>query len=70
MPWKAVGYVRLRVRWITQISGLSIKVTKRRGYGIRKFSAFRRRVLIALGLGHAEVVRLTLRDVSKDEGAE
>lgn len=48
----------------------SIEVTKRRGYGIRKFSAFRRRVLIALGLGHAEVVRLTLRDVSKDEGAE
>ena len=41
-----------------------------RGYGIRKFSAFRRRVLIALGLGHAEVVRPALRDAGKDEGAE
>lgn len=48
----------------------SIKVTKRRGYGIRRFSAFRRRVLIALGLGRAEVVRLTIRDVSADKGAE
>lgn len=44
----------------------SIKVTKRRGYGIRRFPAFRRRVLMALGLGHAEVPRLTIRDVAGD----
>ena len=46
----------------------SIKVTKRRGYGIVRFSAFRRRVLVALGMGRVEALRLTLRDVSPDEG--
>lgn len=46
----------------------TIKLTKRQGYGIRRFSAFRRRVLIALGLGRVEVLRLTLRDVKPDKG--
>lgn len=45
----------------------SIKVTKRRGYGIRRFSAFRRRILIAMGLGRAEVIRLTIRDLGDGE---
>ena len=48
----------------------SIKVTKRRGYGIRRFSAFRRRILLAMGLGKAEVVRLTLRDIGEKDGKE
>lgn len=42
----------------------SIKLTKRKGYGIRRFEAFRRRVLLALGLGRVEVLRLSIRDVS------
>lgn len=44
----------------------SIKVIKRRGYGIRLFEAFRRRVLLGLGLGNVEVLRLSIRDIETD----
>lgn len=45
----------------------SIKVTKRRGYGIRTFAAFRRRILLAMGIGRAEVVRLSICDVAASD---
>jgi hypothetical protein len=36
-----------------RVRGLPAKVTNRRGYGIRRFEAFRRRILLAFGLGRA-----------------
>ena len=44
----------------------SIKPAKRLGYGACAFEAFRRRVPLALGIGHAETVRPSIRDVTRE----
>lgn len=62
------GYRYGRTSAVAEGVDYSIKVTKRRGYGIRRFEAFRRRILLAMGLGRVEVLRPAMRGGGKKEG--